>query len=108
MKNHIDQVTKNVMFNSKLSLADPQFNSKILSQISLELNRKVKRKLLAIYILIFMTIVTAACLVMIVFKINIILHFETMAYFIPIPLLLLAKMTIAPDFKSSNTRLSVT
>jgi hypothetical protein len=124
MKNDIDQIAKDIFADSKLELTNPHFNSMILSKISLDLERKVKQKVFAVYTLIFSTIAIAACLVLTIFKIDVLGQivsitssddFESLlktisenAYCIlPLLLLLIGKKVALLAPKYSNSNLSV-
>lgn len=116
MKNDINQITKDIFADSKLELNNPHFNSIILDQISIDLERKLKQKIFIVYALMIMTIVIAACLVITIFQIDVLGQFEILsssqdsagfwkiilenAYCIlPILLLLIGKNMIAPEAK---------
>jgi|GEM_PF-3403490 len=123
MKKDIDQITKDIFADSKLQLSNPHFNSMILERISIDLERKVKQRIFVVYTLIFMTIVIAVCLVITLFKIDVIGQFANLASsqditglwkiilengycILPILLLLIGKKMVVPHDKYSSSSFS--
>ncbi len=119
MEKDINQITKGILADSRLKLTNPHFNSIILDRISIDLERKVKQRIFVVYTLIFMTIVIAACLVITLFKIDVLGQFANLSSYqdlaglwktilengyciLPILILLIGKKMIAPDVKYSN------
>jgi hypothetical protein len=120
MKNDINKIAKDILTDSKLELTNPQFNSMILSEISINLERKARRKIFIVFIFILLMIGIAVCLVIRIFNIDVFKQVvgsdspstslsglteiirENEYFILPILLFLIVKKIISPGVKYSN------
>ena len=70
MENNIDKISRAIIVNSKLELPDTSFDIKVVKQIAVELQRKLRQKLFFLFLFIGAMLASSGYYVIRIFHIN--------------------------------------